>query len=109
MVFTDGLKTSRRDGMQPESVSWRVPSGMPNFRETVFDERALAPTYPLSRAENLRVNGVYGLHMALEPASYRLQVVGVRDSQRRHPRFAPDVTAWDYKYLDETTSENQGA
>ena len=73
----------------------------------VFDDRALAPTYPLSRSENLRVNGVYGLHMTLEPDSYRLQVVGVRDSAR-HARFSPDVTAWEYKYMDAKTAESRG-
>lgn len=73
----------------------------------LFDERALAPTYPLSRAENLRVNGVYGLHMELAPDSYRLQVVGVRDA-RKHPRFNPDVTAWEYRYLEKKTAENPG-
>jgi hypothetical protein len=73
----------------------------------LFNDRALAPTYPLSRSENLRVNGVYGLHMALEPDSYRLQVVGVRDSAR-HARFSPDVTAWDYKYMDTKTAESRG-
>jgi hypothetical protein len=73
----------------------------------IFDERAEAPTYPLSRAENLRVNGVYGLHMTLDPDSYRLQVVGVRDSQR-HPRYVSDVTAWEYKYMDAKTAESRG-
>lgn len=73
----------------------------------LFNDRALAPTYPLSRSENLRVNGVYGLHMALEPDSYRLQVVGVRDSAR-HARFSPDVTAWEYKYMDTKTAESRG-
>lgn len=46
----------------------------------LFRERALAPTYPLSRAETLRVNGIYGLKKALDPDSYRLQVVGVRNA-----------------------------
>ena len=73
----------------------------------VFHDRVLAPTYSLRRAENLRVNGVYGLRMALEPTSYRLQVVGVRDS-RVHPRYSSDVTAWEYKYVDEKTTESQG-
>ncbi len=75
--------------------------------KAIFDERALAPTYPLSRAENLRVNGVYGLHMTLDPDSYRLQVVGARDS-RTHPRYASDVTAWEYKYMDAKTAESRG-
>jgi hypothetical protein len=75
--------------------------------KVIFDERSLAPTYPVSRAENLRVNGVYGLHMTLDPDSYRLQVVGVRDSHR-HPRFASDVTSWEYKYMDAKTAESRG-
>ena len=80
---------------------------MRSFRKVIFDERALAPTYPLSRAENLRVNGVYGLHMTLDPDSYRLQLVGVRDSLT-HPRYASDVTAWEYKYMDAKTAESRG-
>ena len=42
----------------------------------VFQDQGMAPTYPLSKAENLRVNGVYGLKMELVPESYRLQMVG---------------------------------
>ena len=73
----------------------------------VFDDRGLAPTYPLSRAETLRVNGIVGLGKRLEPESYRLQVVGVKDAAR-HPRFAKDVTAWEYAYTAEKTKEDQG-
>jgi hypothetical protein len=73
----------------------------------VFDERALAPTYPLRRAEELRVNGVYGLKQALVPESWRLQLVGARGAML-HPRFTPDVTAWEYRYSDVATSESQG-
>jgi hypothetical protein len=62
-----------------------------------FHDHALAPTYPLSRAENLRVNGVYGLKQELDPASYRLQLVGVQNAEH-HPRYTPDVTAWEYRY-----------
>ena len=63
----------------------------------VFREHALAPTYPLSRAENLRLNGVVGLKKKLVMDSWRMQLVGVQDAQK-HPRFVGDVTAWDYKY-----------
>ena len=73
----------------------------------IFDERALAPTYSLHRAENLRVNGVYGLKQALVPESWRLQVVGTRDPQK-HSRYAPDVTAWEYRYTAEETHEDKG-
>ena len=73
----------------------------------VFRDRAMAPTYPLSKAENLRVNGVYGLRMELVPESYRLQMVGTRKSEG-HPRFAKDVTAWEYRYSEEKSKEDQG-
>ncbi len=53
-----------------------------------FRDHALAPTYPRSRAETLRVNGVFGLKMPLTPESYRLQVVGVRDADRS-PFYVP--------------------
>jgi hypothetical protein len=74
---------------------------------TVFDERARAPTYPLSRSETLRVNGVYGLKQALVAASWRLQLVGTQNPQG-HPRFSPDVTAWEYRYEQANTAEDQG-
>ena len=74
---------------------------------TVFDDRGLAATYPLSKAEDLRVNGVYGLKQMLEPASYRLQLVG-STSSFSHPRYSQDVTAWQYIYVDEKTMEDQG-
>ncbi len=63
----------------------------------VFRDHALAPTYPLSRAETLRINGVYGLKKELALDSYRLQLVGVKDAPS-HPRYVPDVTTWEYRY-----------
>ncbi len=78
-----------------------------NLSRRLFRDRALAPTYPLSRAEELRVNGVYGLKRMLDPASYRLQLVGMRDAAV-HPEYVADVTAWQYRYLDGQTKEDQG-
>ena len=43
----------------------------------------------------------------LEPASYRLQLVGSAASVS-HPRYSRDVTAWEYVYVDEKTMEDQG-
>ncbi|MDQ2835655.1 MAG: molybdopterin-dependent oxidoreductase [Acidobacteriota bacterium] len=63
----------------------------------VFDERALAPTYPVERSMELRTNGNYGLKLDLVPESYRLQMVGVENA-RRFPQYVDDVTAWEYKY-----------
>jgi hypothetical protein len=63
----------------------------------VFDERGLAPTYPVSTSMELRTNGNYGLKMELVPESYRLQMVGVENA-KRFPQYVDDVTAWEYKY-----------
>lgn len=63
----------------------------------VLPTYALSPTYPLSRAENLRINGVYGLKRELDVAQWRLQLVGMQDEQG-HPRYTKDVTAWAYRY-----------
>jgi hypothetical protein len=73
----------------------------------IFDDRALSPTYPLSKAEDLRVNGVYGLKMLLSPESYRLQVVGGKAAPN-HPRYSQDVTAWEYVYVEARSAEDQG-
>jgi hypothetical protein len=73
----------------------------------VFHDEALAPTYPLSKAETLRVNGVYGLKKMLDPATYRLQLVGTSFASF-HPRYSRDVTSWEYAYIDEKTLEDQG-
>jgi hypothetical protein len=63
----------------------------------VFDERGLAPTYPLQKSMELRTNGNYGLKMDLVPESYRLQMVGAENA-KRFPQYVDDVTAWEYKY-----------
>lgn len=76
------------------------------FDRKVFDERGLAPEYPLSRAVELRLNGVVGLERQLLMNSYRLQVAGVAKAQGS-PRYAPDVTAWMYRYAGEIQPTSQ--
>jgi Oxidoreductase molybdopterin binding domain len=100
------IEDGPREEMQPDPFRCAFQFNA-RVSRSIFAERALAPTYPLGRAENLRVNGVYGLHMTLDPDSYRLQVVGVRDS-RTDPRYVSDVTAWEYKYMDAKTAESRG-
>ncbi len=73
----------------------------------VFRDHALAPTYALEKAENLRTNGVYGLKKALVPESYRLQLVGAR-AAAQSPRYSRDVTAWEYRYSDAESGEDKG-
>jgi hypothetical protein len=63
----------------------------------IFDERGLAPAYPVAKSVELRTNGNYGLKMDLVPESYRLQMVGVENA-RRLLQYVDDVTAWEYRY-----------
>jgi len=100
------LENRPSDGMQP-SLYRRAFQSNAALSRALFQERALAPTYPLSRAENLRVNGVYGLKQMLDPTSYRLQLVGMREAAK-HPGYVPDVTAWEYRYLAEKSAGDQG-
>jgi len=94
------------DEMQPAGYRKAFETNA-SLSRAVFNDRALTPTYPLAKSENLRVNGVYGLKMMLDPANYRLQLVGSAAS-RSHPRYSSDVTAWQYVYLDEKAAEDQG-
>ena len=104
--FYAWLNMSRQDEMQPVLLRKAFQTNAALSRG-VFQEHVLTPTYPLSRAENLRINGVYGLGKALVPESYRLQVVGVRDAQHS-PRYAKDVTAWEYQYTEPEKKEDKG-
>jgi len=61
----------------------------------------------LKEARDLRVNGVYGLKRMLQRESWRLQVVGAT-LDARHPRFSRDVTAWEYRYSEVGSKEDQG-
>lgn len=63
----------------------------------VFGDRGLAPTYKLSEARELRVNGNYGLKEEIAPENYRIQLVGVANA-RSYPQYVDDVTSWDYKF-----------
>jgi len=72
-----------------------------------FGDRGLAPTYPLKRAEELRVNGVYGVKDELVPESWRLQLVGVEQPQR-FAQYVDDVTAWEYRYAAKKDEKGSG-
>jgi hypothetical protein len=63
----------------------------------VFEERGLAPTFPVAKSMELRTNGNYGLKMDLVPETYRLQMVGVKGAKRL-PQYVEDVTTWEYGY-----------
>jgi len=104
--FYQWLDRSHPIEMQPKPFR-RAFQLNARLSRTFFDDRALAPTYPLKRAQDLRVNGVYGLKQALVPESWRLQMTGVANA-RSYPQYAADVTAWEYQYADAKTNEDQG-
>jgi hypothetical protein len=76
------------------------------INRTVFDERGLAPEYPLSEAKPLRLNGVVGMDETLDTSSWRLQLAGIANPQNS-PLFAKDVTAWEYKYKGDMAPDQQ--
>jgi hypothetical protein len=92
--------------MQPEPLR-RAFQANATVARGVFGDHALTPIYPLKAARDLRVNGVYGLKSMLRAESWRLQLVGSRHNAA-HLRFTNDVTAWEYKYVDANSHEDQG-
>ena len=88
------------DGPIPARQSPALRSAMQaeeTLSKTIFNDRALAPTYPLSRAEKPRTNGFIGLDDDLAPESWRLQLVGVQNP-KSYAQYVPDVTAWKYEF-----------
>ncbi|MGI4756058.1 MAG: molybdopterin-dependent oxidoreductase [Janthinobacterium lividum] len=100
------IDTAPSENMQPRPLQDAYAFNAAASRTLLRDE-ALAPTYPLGRAEVLRVNGIYGLKKDLLPESWRLQVVGMKNAAQ-HPRFVPDVTAWEYQYQTAAADEDKG-
>ncbi len=95
----DGPSDEATDNLLRKSLRFNA-----DVSRAVFQDHALAPTYSQSRAETLRVNGVCGLKKELDLGHWRLQVVGVKDAAQ-HPRFVPDVTAWQYRYAGENNED----
>jgi hypothetical protein len=104
--FYRWIDHTQRLSMQPEPFR-RAFENNAGLSRAIFDDRAMAPTYPLKRAEELRVNGVYGLKQALVPESWRLQMTGVANA-RSYPQYVEDVTAWEYQYAEVKTHEDAG-
>jgi len=102
--FFHGINHSKQEEMQPELLRHAFEFNAAISRR-IYDLPTLAPTYPVKRAENLRVNGVFGLEKNLDLASWRLQVVGVRNAAA-NPRFTKDVTAWQYRYINSGGTED---
>ncbi len=104
--FYRWIDRSHNIEMQPDPLRRAFQTNAAIAR-AVFHDHALAPTYALKDAQNLRVNGVYGLKKMLAPESWRLQLVGVQSATTR-PQFTNDVTSWEYRYEDAPTHEDQG-
>ncbi len=105
--FWRWVEGSKSDNLQPAPIR-RAFEANAGISRRVFQERALSPTYPISRAETLRINGIYGLKQPLVQESWRLQLVGTRNPNE-DKRYTGDVTAWEYKYNTEAdTHEDQG-
>ena len=101
-----GLLHAPSDDMQPGPLREAYNLNAALSRD-LFHDLPLAPTYPLHRAETLRVNGIFGLKRPLKPESWRLQLVG-SSLTAGHPRFVPDVTAWNYEYTAADPAQDQG-
>jgi hypothetical protein len=101
------INSGRIIGRQPLVLRRTFQADAEIFR-TIFAERGLAPTYPLSRARELRLNGTIGMDQELALDSWRLQLAGVANAQNS-PRYVKDVTAWEYQYagdLADTQASN---
>ena len=96
--FFHWINHSQQEEMQPELLRHTFEFNATISRK-IYHLPILAPTYSPKRAENLRVNGVFGLEKKLDLASWRLQVVAVKNAAE-NPRFMKDVTAWQYRYIN---------
>lgn len=59
----------------------------------LFPEQPLAPTYPMSRSTELRLNADVGLDLHMVPDSWRLQVVGLAHPEK-YKQYIEDVDLW---------------
>ncbi|MEO8735626.1 MAG: molybdopterin-dependent oxidoreductase [Edaphobacter sp.] len=104
--FYRWIDTASGIDMQPAPLR-RAFHANAAIARTLSRDHALAPTYSPKEARDLRVNGVYGLKRMLVPESWRLQLVGI-PLDAKHPRFTDDVTAWEYRYTEVNSHDDQG-
>lgn len=62
----------------------------------LFREQPLAPTYPISRSTELRLNADVGLDLHMIPNSWRLQLVGLAHPEK-YKQYIEDVGLWNYR------------
>ena len=104
--FYHYLNSAPAEDMQPVPLE-NAYKFSASVSRAVFLGEPLAPTYPFSRAETLRINGIYGLKKDIVPETWRLQLVGMKDAAQ-HPRFVSDVTAWEYQYQAPPANDDKG-
>jgi hypothetical protein len=63
--------------------------------EKIFRERGLAPTYSLSQATDLRLNGDVGLYLDLDLNTWRLKLDGA-DHPERYRQYSQSMNLWAY-------------
>lgn len=75
--------------------------------QAYFRTDRLAPEFPRARAAEPRVNGGEGMSGGFDPATWRLQVVGLHNPQQ-HPQFTDNIayeTAMDNMHADDESSQ----
>ena len=88
------LRNSRQIGM----LQWplrRAEEYNAALLSQMFGERGLAPTYSVSRATGLRLNGDVGLYLDLDLNTWRLKLDGA-DHAERYPQYNGNMNLWEY-------------
>jgi hypothetical protein len=85
---------SRQIGMLQSPLRRAEEYNAALFRQ-LFRERGLAPTYSLSHATNLRLNGDIGLYSDLDLNTWRLKLAGA-DHAERYRQYSQNMNLWAY-------------
>jgi DMSO/TMAO reductase YedYZ molybdopterin-dependent catalytic subunit len=88
------LGNSRQIGMLQWPLRRAEEYNAALFRQ-IFRERGLAPTYSLSRATDLRLNGDVGLYLDLDLNTWRLKLDGADDAEG-YPQYNSNMNLWAY-------------
>ena len=88
------LGNSRQIGMLQWPLRRAEEYNAALFRQ-IFRERGLAPTYSLSQATDLRLNGDVGLYSDLDLNTWRLKLDGA-DHAERYRQYSKNMNLWAY-------------
>jgi Oxidoreductase molybdopterin binding domain len=76
------------------------------FRK-IFRERGLAPTYSLSQATDLRLNGDIGLDSDLDLDTWRLKLAGAEHAER-YRQYSENMNLWVYRSNESAAQQPVG-